>query len=147
MALLDSSLRDGAQAEGITFSVEDKIKILLSAGCLRHRLRRSGRSDIQSQGSGILPEGSRDLAAPDRPEACGVWQYPPCATAIGWRKMSVSVRPAVRRGTPGGLRSSARAGTFHVTDIIQTTLEENLGDEYEGDDPVCQRVRGGEVDL
>lgn len=28
--LLDSTLRDGAQAEGITFSVEDKIKILLA---------------------------------------------------------------------------------------------------------------------
>ena len=30
VALFDSSLRDGAQAEGITFSVEDKIKILES---------------------------------------------------------------------------------------------------------------------
>ena len=28
LAILDSSLRDGAQAEGISFSVEDKLKIL-----------------------------------------------------------------------------------------------------------------------
>ena len=30
VVLFDSSLRDGAQAEGITFSVEDKMKILRS---------------------------------------------------------------------------------------------------------------------
>ena len=28
VAIFDSSLRDGAQAEGISFSVEDKLKIL-----------------------------------------------------------------------------------------------------------------------
>ncbi len=34
VVLFDSSLRDGAQAEGITFSVEDKIKILRSLDAL-----------------------------------------------------------------------------------------------------------------
>ena len=28
VAIFDSSLRDGAQAEGISFSVEDKLKVL-----------------------------------------------------------------------------------------------------------------------
>ena len=34
VVLFDSSLRDGAQAEGITFSVEDKMKILRSLDAL-----------------------------------------------------------------------------------------------------------------
>ena len=47
--IFDSTLRDGAQAEGISFSVGDKIKIAKALHPATHR-RLSHRSDQQSDG-------------------------------------------------------------------------------------------------
>src|ERR1035438_9756903 len=48
--IYDSTLRDGAQAQGISYSVEDKIKIV-------HRLGRLGISYIEAGNPGSNPKG------------------------------------------------------------------------------------------
>ena len=66
VAIFDSSLRDGAQAEGISFSVEDKLKILalldehgvdyIEAG---NPAQVAGRGHYGKDFAAALAEGSR----------------------------------------------------------------------------------------
>ena len=120
IALFDSTLRDGSQAEGISFSVEDKLKIVQALDTL-------GVSFIEAANPGSNPKDlefffrSKDLS-------------------LQHAKL-VAFGSTRRRNTKAeddpNLKSLVHAGTscvaifgkswdFHVTDIIRTTLEENL---------------------
>lgn len=120
LTILDSTLRDGAQAEGISFSVEDKLKIVEILDAL-------GIDYIEAGNPGSNP---KDIEFFER---------------IGERKNGNSVicafgstrKKGIRPEEDGNLSALLGSGVdtvvifgkswdFHVTEILKTTHEENL---------------------
>ncbi len=120
IAIFDSTLRDGAQAEGISFSVKDKLKIV-------KLLDEIGVSYIEAGNPGSNP---KDLEFFNDVKKLSLKNAK--VTAFGsTRRRDVAVDEDVN------IQSLATADTnvvtifgktwdFHVTDIIKTSLEENL---------------------
>ncbi len=116
----DTTLRDGAQAEGIAFTVLDKIKIARA-------LDRFGIDYIEAGNPGSNP---KDLEFFERTEELHLERAK--LTAFGSTRRAgcsveedENVRALVSAGTPA-VAIFAKAWDFHVTKIIRTTLEENL---------------------
>ena len=120
VSIFDSTLRDGAQAEGISFSVEDKIKIAMA-------LDELGVAYIEAGNPGSNP---KDLAFFSRMKEIPLRQAR--LTAFGsTRRRDIAV------ADDANVQSLLAADTdtvvifgkcwdFHVTDIIRATLPENL---------------------
>lgn len=118
--IFDSTLRDGAQAEGISFSVEDKIRIVGALDAL-------GISYIEAGNPGSNP---KDLEFFQRVKELKLKHSR--LTAFGSTR-----RPGIRVEEDSNIQSLLQANTpviaifgkswsLHVTEIIKTTLEENL---------------------
>ncbi|MDI9475286.1 MAG: citramalate synthase [Natronincolaceae bacterium] len=118
--MYDTTLRDGAQAEGISFTVNDKIRIA-------RRLDSLGVDYIEAGNPGSNP---KDM------EFFDTIKKKPLShaklTAFGSTR-----RPGIKAEDDANVKALLTAGTdvvaifgkswdFHVTDIIRTTLEENL---------------------
>ncbi|MCL5935274.1 MAG: citramalate synthase, partial [Firmicutes bacterium] len=118
--IYDTTLRDGAQGEGISFSVEDKIKIAL-------KLDEMGFHYIEGGWPGSNPKDMEFFRK--------IPNYPlknSKITAFGSTR-----RPNTEAGEDANLKSILSTGTrlatlvgkswdFHVTQVLKTTLEENL---------------------
>ncbi|AKL94491.1 2-isopropylmalate synthase LeuA [Clostridium aceticum] len=118
--VFDSTLRDGAQAEGISFSVEDKIKIVRALDAL-------GISYIEAGNPGSNPK-DLEFFAHMREEKLKHAKL----TAFGsTRRANINVeednnvQSLLDANTPA-VAIFGKSWDFHVTDIIKTTLEENL---------------------
>lgn len=118
--IFDSTLRDGAQAEGISFSVEDKLKILKA-------LDELGVAYIEAGNPGSNP---KDIEFFDRIKSVRLKTSK--LTAFGsTRRRDISVeedknvQSILSANTPV-VAIFGKSWDFHVTDIIKTTLEENL---------------------
>ncbi|MFT9496104.1 citramalate synthase [Anaerosolibacter sp.] len=118
--VFDSTLRDGAQAEGISFSVEDKLKIVKALDAL-------GISYIEAGNPGSNP---KDLEFFERVR--GMKLVNAKLTAFGSTR-----RPDTPVEEDSNVQSLLEANSevitifgkswdFHVTEIIKTTLDENL---------------------
>ncbi len=118
--ILDSTLRDGAQGEGISFSIEDKINIVTA-------LDRLGISYIEAGNPGSNP---KDIEFFRRVKELSLKNS--VLTAFGSTR-----RKDIPVGEDANILSLRAAGTtavcifgkswdLHVTEIIGTTLEENL---------------------
>ena len=120
VVIFDSTLRDGAQAQGISFSVEDKIKIAMA-------LDKLGVDYIEAGNPGSNP---KDLAF-----------FEHFANASLRHAKLIAFGSTRRKGIlpedDKNLQALLSAGTdsvcifgkswdFHVTDILGATLEENL---------------------
>ncbi len=116
----DSTLRDGAQAQGISYSVEDKIKIV-------ETLDRLGISYIEAGNPGSNP---KDMEFFTRVGALKLKNSRIIAFG-STRKVGISAEK------DSNLQSLLKAGTdaicifgkswdYQVTDILRTSLEENL---------------------
>lgn len=116
----DSTLRDGAQAQGISYSVEDKIKIV-------ERLDALGVRYIEAGNPGSNP---KDLEFFKRVSALTL-QHAKIIAFGSTRKVGAAVED------DNNVQSLLKAGTeaiaifgkswdYQVTDILRTTLEENL---------------------
>lgn len=119
--IFDSTLRDGAQAQGISFSVNDKLKIAA-------RLDELGVSYVEAGNPGSNPK-DLEFFARARTELKLVNTR---LCAFGSTR-----KPGIRAGDDENLKALVGAGvdvvtifgkawTFHVHEIIRTTLEENL---------------------
>jgi 2-isopropylmalate synthase len=119
IAVFDSTLRDGAQAEGVSFSVEDKIKIVKA-------LDELGVSYVEAGNPGSNP---KDLEFFERIK--GVKLNNTVIAAFGSTR-----RRGISPSDDSNLQALLGAGTdvvaifgkswdFHVTDIINATLSEN----------------------
>lgn len=120
MVIFDSTLRDGMQAEGISFSVEDKIKIVKILDDLGVQYIEAGNpgsnpkdldffnrvKDLRLNNSKVVAFGST--------RRCNI------AVADDMNIMSL-----LRAGTDTVV-IFGKSWDFHVTDIIKTTLDENL---------------------
>jgi 2-isopropylmalate synthase len=120
LELFDSTLRDGAQGEGISFSVQDKLKILKA-------LDDIGIDYVEAGNPGSNP---KDL------------EFFALAAKLGLKHAKLSAFGSTRRRDipvteDANVASLLTADTpvvvifgkswdFHVTDIIRTSLEENL---------------------
>ncbi|MFA6504726.1 MAG: citramalate synthase [Treponemataceae bacterium] len=118
--VLDTTLRDGAQGEGITFSVQDKIAVA-------HALDELGVAWIEAGNPGSNP---KDL------------EFFRAAGDLGLKTAKLCAFGATRKkgATPSedtNVRSLLDAGTeavvlfgkswdLHVTEVLRATLEENL---------------------
>lgn len=120
VAIFDSTLRDGAQGEGISFSVEDKLKIVTALDDL-------GVSYIEAGNPG---SNVKDLEFFKKMQ--DVHLHTAKLTAFGsTRRKGIAVEddPNVKALLTAKTPSVAIFGKswdFHVTDIIRTSLEENL---------------------
>jgi 2-isopropylmalate synthase len=120
VAIFDSSLRDGAQAEGISFSVEDKLKILTL-------LDEHGVDYIEAGNPGSNP---KDLEFFARAKNV-VLKHAKLAAFGSTRRRGVkaehddNVQSMLLADTPV-IVIFGKSWDFHVTDIIRTTLAENL---------------------
>ncbi len=118
--IFDSTLRDGAQAEGISFSVEDKIKVV-------NVLDSLGVKYIEAGNPGSNP---KDLEFFKRVKDMNLSNAK--LVAFGsTRRRDINVSDdknvqALLDADTDGVVIFGKSWDFHVTDIIQTTLEENL---------------------
>ncbi|NLK37131.1 MAG: citramalate synthase, partial [Epulopiscium sp.] len=120
MFIYDTTLRDGAQAEGISFTVNDKIRIA-------RRLDSLGVDYIEAGNPGSNP---KDMEFFDRIKEEPLSHAKPVA-------FGSTRRPGIKAADDANVKALLTANTeavaifgkswdFHVTDIIRTTPEENL---------------------
>lgn len=120
VALFDSSLRDGAQAEGITFSVEDKIKILESLDALGIDYIEAGNPTSNPKDLEFFKRAGQMKLHNAKIVAFGSTCHKSCDPA-----QDAYVNALLSAQTQA-VAIFGKTWDFHVTDIIQTTLEENL---------------------
>ncbi len=120
VCIYDSTLRDGAQAEGISFSVEDKLKIV-------SKLDELGVSYIEAGNPGSNP---KDLEFFQRVKHMKLNNIK--LTAFGsTRRVGINVeddnnvQSLLKADTPA-VAIFGKSWDLHVQDILKTTLEENL---------------------
>lgn len=120
IVILDSTLRDGAQAEGISFSVSDKLKIV-------EALDKLGVNYIEAGNPGSNP---KDLDFFEQVQHLELKH----AKIIGFgstrrRDIKVeddrNVESLLHANTPA-VAIFGKSWDFHVSDILKTTLAENL---------------------
>jgi 2-isopropylmalate synthase len=137
VAILDSSLRDGAQAEGISFSVEDKLKIL-------ELLDDHGVDYVEAGNPGSNP---KDLEFFSRAKNIALKHAKLAAFGSTRRHNNTAenddnVQSLLLAETPVVV-IFGKSWDFHVTDIIHTTLQENL--KMISDTVAFLKARGKEV--
>jgi 2-isopropylmalate synthase len=121
VTLYDSTLRDGAQTEGISYSVEDKVKIA-------HRLDEFGMDYIEG---GWPAAGNRtDVEFFHRMREAPLRRARLVAFASTRRaKTSAAedrhLRSVLEAGAPV-VAVVGKSWDLHVVDVVRTTLEENL---------------------
>ncbi|TAK24066.1 MAG: citramalate synthase [Chloroflexota bacterium] len=118
--LYDTTLRDGAQTEGITFSVADKLKILT-------RLDEFGFHYIEGGWPGATPKDSEFFVrARDVPlRNARLAAFASTRRPGGHVESDPTVRALIDAATPV-VAVVGKSWTLHVTDVLRTTLDENL---------------------
>ena len=118
--LYDTTLRDGAQREGISFSVEDKVKIA-------KKLDELGIHFIEGGWPGSNPKDAEFFV---RAQSLGLSQA--VVTAFGSTRRAgskaesdVNLRALVDAQTKV-VTLVGKSWDLHVTDVLETTLDENL---------------------
>lgn len=118
--IFDSTLRDGAQAEGISFSVEDKIKIVRALDSLGIRYIEAGNPGSNPKDLEFFEEVKKmDLK---NSEIVAFGSTRRCGTIVQEDKNINSLIEAEAKT----IAIFGKSWDFHVTDIIHTTLQENL---------------------
>ncbi|HOJ10419.1 MAG TPA: citramalate synthase [Clostridiales bacterium] len=118
--IYDTTLRDGAQAQGISFTVEDKLKIA-------EAVDRLGASYIEAGNPGSNP---KDLEFFQRVKGIGLKNAK--VVAFGsTRRVNIdvnddsNVKSLLIADTPA-VAIFGKSWDFHVDEVIRTTLDENL---------------------
>lgn len=120
VVVYDSSLRDGAQAQGISFSVEDKIKIV-------EKLDALGIRFIEAGNPGSNP---KDLEFFERVGALSL-KHARIIAFGSTRKVGIkaeddkNLQSLLKADTPS-VAIFGKSWDYQVTDILRTTLDENL---------------------
>lgn len=118
--IYDTTLRDGAQGEGISFSVEDKLKIA-------RRLDQMGFDYIEGGWPGSNPKDNEFFQRARKIK----WQHAKLAAFGSTRRAGTKASEDGNLQTilDAGVKVAAIVGKswdFHVTNALQTTLAENL---------------------
>ncbi len=118
--IYDSTLRDGAQAQGISYSVEDKIKIV-------ERLDAMGIRYIEAGNPGSNP---KDLEFFSRVGSLRL-KHARLIAFGSTRKVGISVAEdgnvqSLLQAGVGAVAIFGKCWDYQVTEILRTTLDENL---------------------
>lgn len=120
IAIYDSTLRDGAQAQGVSYSVDDKLKIV-------ERLDALGVAFIEAGNPGSNPKDLEFFA-----RAANLALKNAKIIAFGaTRKVGIrvaddaNVRSLLKAGTPA-IAIFGKSWDYQVLEILRTTLDENL---------------------
>jgi 2-isopropylmalate synthase len=121
VAVFDSTLRDGAQAEGISFSIEDKFRVL-------ETLDKVGVDYIEAGNPGSNP---KDIEFFNRLKDYNGLKHAKICAFGSTRRGGIQVendsnlKALLEANTPVVVLFG-KSWKFHITDIIKTDLEENL---------------------
>ncbi len=118
--LFDSTLRDGSQGEGISFSVEDKLKIVRALDALGVQYIEAGNPGSNPKDLQFF-ERAKDL----RLKNATLVSFGSTRRRDTEAKDDVNLQNLVKSNTKV-VSIFGKSWDFHVTDIIRTTLEENL---------------------
>ena len=119
--LYDTTLRDGTQREGISLSVQDKLKIAQRLDDFGVRLYRGRLARLEPEGRGIFRAHVRH-AFQARATS------PPSASTLkkgSTPENDANLQALLATGTPV-VTLVGKSWDLHVTDVLETTLEENL---------------------
>lgn len=118
--VLDSTLRDGAQSEGISFSVKDKLRIV-------EALDELGAAYIEAGNPGSNPKDLEFF------EAAGKLRLKTARLAAFGSTRRKGIKPEDDANVQSLLASGAqvivifgKSWDMHVTEVLKTTLEENI---------------------
>jgi 2-isopropylmalate synthase len=120
IAIYDSTLRDGAQAQGISYSVDDKIKIV-------EQLDALGIRYIEAGNPGSNPKDLEFFARVAKLELknARIIAFGSTRKVGGNVAEDANVRSLLQAGTEA-IAIFGKSWDFQVTDILRTSLEENL---------------------
>jgi 2-isopropylmalate synthase len=120
VVIYDTTLRDGAQSEGISYSVEDKLKILRA-------LDRLGVDFIEGGWPGANPKDAEffDKAAAERLQASRLVAFGSTRRVRGDAAADPGLQRLLSAGTEW-VTIFGKSWDYHVTEALRTTLEENL---------------------
>jgi 2-isopropylmalate synthase len=118
--LLDTTLRDGAQSEGISFSVRDKLAIVETLDGLGIPLIEAGNPGSNPKDLEFFREVRHLRLTHAQLAAFGATRRPGVAVAD-----DPQVRSLLEAGT-AVLVIFGKSWDFHVTDVLKTTTDENL---------------------
>lgn len=119
--IFDSTLRDGAQAQGISFSVNDKLRIAAKLDELGVSYIEAGNPGSNPKDLEFFARASSELKLKTAKLCAFGSTRKPGTQAREDENLKALVGAGVDVVTIFG-----KAWNFHVTDIIRTTLEENL---------------------
>ena len=116
----DSTLRDGAQAQGVSFTVEDKLKVV-------QQLDNLGVSYIEAGNPGSNP---KDLAFFERVSELNL-KHAKIIAFGSTRKIGINAADdrnlkSLLSANTEAVAIFGKSWDYQVTDILRTTLEENL---------------------
>jgi 2-isopropylmalate synthase len=120
VTIYDSTLRDGAQAQGISYTVEDKLKVV-------QRLDHLGVAYIEAGNPGSNP---KDLEFFDRVRELKLENSKLIAFG-STRRVNIAVENdaninSLLKANTEAVAIFGKSWDFHVIDILKTTLDENL---------------------
>ena len=120
ISIYDSTLRDGAQAQGISYSVEDKLKIVV-------RLDALGVAYIEAGNPGSNPKDLEFFARAGALKLRHARLIAFGATRTAGKRVAddANVKSLLKAGTPA-IAIFGKSWDYQVLEILRTTLEENL---------------------
>jgi len=120
LELLDTTLRDGAQAEGISFSVHDKLVIVETLDDLGIPLIEAGNPGSNPKDLAFFEAVAAQPLKQARIAAFGATCRPKLAPAD-----DANLQSLLQAGT-GVVVIFGKSWSLHVTEVLRTTLAENL---------------------
>ena len=120
VAIYDTTLRDGTQGEGVSFSSADKIRIA-------ERLDAFGIHYIEGGWPGSNPKDMEffDLAGKRKFKRAKIAAFGSTRRANTTCEADSQIQMLVKAGTPV-VTMFGKTWALHVTEVIRTTLDENL---------------------
>src|SRR2546428_6442264 len=120
ITIYDTTLRDGTQGEGVSFSMEDKVRLASGLAAL----------GIPYMGGGGRGSNPKDLRFSRRLQAVTLKPAKPAAFSMtrragGTAESDANMQALLDAGAPVAT-IVGKAWDFHVTHALSTTLDENL---------------------
>ena len=119
VTIFDSTLRDGAQGAGVTFSLEDELRRLRLLDQVGLSVCRGWQPGLQSKGTGVFPSGQ---AFPLKTHALSPLAAPAENTAP---EEDQSLAAVLAAQTPVCC-VFGKCWKFHVDRVLETSYEENF---------------------
>ena len=120
LEILDTTLRDGAQGEGISFSVQDKLAVVRALDDLGVAWIEAGNPGSNPKDTEFFSLARGLKLARSRLCAFGPTRKPGTAAS-----KDAQIRSLLDAGT-GGVTIFGKSWDLHVTEVLRVSLEENL---------------------